>query len=557
MKILVIYDDNLPVEKMRSQRARSVRFLEQFDEGGLDATYVNVADFSVRIPKDQEIGKVNAQFRKLVGDAVDAVVMHFSFLGIRNMGLGFFRWKRQFQWLEEMSAVKVAIPQDEGNNSDILDEWLAELGVSAIFSVHYAADRPLYRIMRHRAAIYQCFPGYVDETLVKNLRPKVTKLKDREVDLVYRARKLKRMYGSAAKVKAEIGQAFVEGINRAGLSCDISVGEESTIFGDKWYEFLANGRAALGAPGGYSVLNRRGELDAYDKYLRRVEAELSEEEYAVAMQKEFPDWNQYEFLTVTPRHFEYAIAGTAQVLVRNAYKGVLVAEEHYLPVERDFRNVDEIVDRLRDETGLQDMVDRTFEELCVSGQYSYRCFAKRVVDAVVCPDVETECESRCDKSLEVARCLTRRAESRDLENRRLGWQAGVEIGRAGMVEEKAIEEVFEYEMQMVRGEGIGLCLVSSLLHENKSCQDQTRQWREYAELLAKEREDEIRKVMAERDSLKDQISQVGESMQIKGMGGVRSGLDCCAVGCMSVLRGIRAAIRSRIRRLGKRLLKLG
>ena len=63
----------------------------------------------------------------------DAVLLHTTFLCLRWSHL-FYEWKWKLRWVRDLDCVKIALPQDEYDHSEILDEWLFEWGVSIIFS---------------------------------------------------------------------------------------------------------------------------------------------------------------------------------------------------------------------------------------------------------------------------------------------------------------------------------------------------------------------------------------------------------------------------------------
>jgi hypothetical protein len=48
------------------------------------------------------------------------------------------------------------------------------------------------------------------------------------------------------------------------------------------------------------------------------------------------------------RNVEAAGTGTAQVLLEGKYDGIFVADEHYIPLKKDFSNADEAVAKFRD-----------------------------------------------------------------------------------------------------------------------------------------------------------------------------------------------------------------
>ena len=50
------------------------------------------------------------------------------------------------------------------------------------------------------------------------------------------------------------------------------------------------------------------------------------------------------------------------------YSGVLEPERHYIPVRRDFSNLDEALERLRDVEAVEAMTERAYEEVYLSGR---------------------------------------------------------------------------------------------------------------------------------------------------------------------------------------------
>ena len=60
---------------------------------------------------------------------------------------------------------------------------------------------------------------------------------------------------------------------------------------------------------------------------------------------------------------------TVQVMYPGEYSGILEAWKHYLPMERDFSNANEICDLLRNDLFLQKMADETYEDIIESGKF--------------------------------------------------------------------------------------------------------------------------------------------------------------------------------------------
>src|SRR5206468_13037957 len=82
----------------------------------------------------------------------------------------------------------------------------------------------------------------------------------------------------------------------------------------------------------------------------------------------------------SPRLFEAAALRTGMVLFPGEYSGVVEPWRHYIPLEKDFSNFAEVAERIKDDSFLEQLTERTFEELIASGRYSEESFVRRFDD---------------------------------------------------------------------------------------------------------------------------------------------------------------------------------
>lgn len=375
LRVLMIYYLPEEVHKSRVALLSHLRALEHC-ACPHEVTYYNVYDDAPYwIGAESQVERALSD--RIRSDAYDAVILHYSFLSVRTVGSQFFDWKRRYQWIADLPCPKIALPMDEGDCHEVLDEWLVELDVAVIFSVHYRPERPLYSHMHNRATIHPCLPGYVDPTLAEKCEASRRSIAHRTRDVVYRARQLPYRFGRAGQLKHRVGEVFLE--RATDVVMDISTDPSDTIFGDAWMEFLASSRTVLGAEGGFSAIDWRGELKARINAILRDNPNLTFEEVDAQMPN---GWDDYDLLTITPRHFETALARSGQVLIEGEYRGILIPDQHYIPLKNDFSNIDEVIDRIRDHRTLQEMADRTYEEVCLSGRYSYAAFGQAIESAI-------------------------------------------------------------------------------------------------------------------------------------------------------------------------------
>ena len=85
---------------------------------------------------------------------------------------------------------------------------------------------------------------------------------------------------------------------------------------------------------------------------------------------------------ISPRVFECATLRTPMVLFRGRYSDAIEPDTHYIALEKDFSNVDEVLERLSDLKSLEAMTTRAYNHLVASGDYSYAAFYQRVADAI-------------------------------------------------------------------------------------------------------------------------------------------------------------------------------
>jgi predicted nucleic acid-binding Zn-ribbon protein len=140
-----------------------------------------------------------------------------------------------------------------------------------------------------------------------------------------------------------------------------------------------SGRATIGCEGGSSVLDWCGEIRAQIQAMLAADPGLSFEAISACMPK---GWDAYRFLTITPRHFEAVITKTCQVLVEGDYRGVLEPDRHYIPIKRDFSNLDQALKKLCDKDLVHDIVERAYADIYLNNRYTYSAFAELIDQAL-------------------------------------------------------------------------------------------------------------------------------------------------------------------------------
>nr|ABQ76012.1 hypothetical protein [uncultured haloarchaeon] len=196
--------------------------------------------------------------------------------------------------------------------------------------------------------------------------------KDRSIDIGYRSRRLPYYLGDAGRHKSQIGIRFNEHLSNSDLSTDISVEYRDRLYGDDWWQFLGNCRACLGTEGGSSTFDLDGSLFEHHKEVMDSNPSISYDEYKEQVLSEYN--RDIGYRTITPRHFEYAAFRCCQILLEGEYSGVLEPDCHYIPVKRDYSNLEEVLNKYRDPAVRSRLTENAYTDLIVSDEYTYKSF---------------------------------------------------------------------------------------------------------------------------------------------------------------------------------------
>jgi hypothetical protein len=305
-------------------------------------------------------------------DAFDAVVLHYSLYTLLDSYLP----RRFRERLRRFRGLKVQFIQDDYRQVDAFARLMADLGIDLLYTL--VPERAVAQVWRRhpqldRVEIHTTLAGYAPDRL---LRIETLPIRERALDVAYRGRMLPYWLGALGQEKVTIARGFLERARASGLRCDIGWREEDRIYGHDWERFLASARAVLGTESGASITDFDGTLQTrVDAYVA-LHPEASFEEVSRKILQ--PYEGNVMMNIISPRMFEAIALRTALVLFPGEYSGVLEPGRHYVPLEKDFSNFDEVAARIRDDVSLQEMVDRTHAEILESGRYSYRSFIASV-----------------------------------------------------------------------------------------------------------------------------------------------------------------------------------
>jgi hypothetical protein len=274
----------------------------------------------------------------------DCIILTTSFLSSKWSSGSFKRAKSRIKNLNHYNGLIVALPQDEFINTALLDSYfesLTNLHVMTILPEHeWSKIYP--RSIKKGHTFEQALTGYI------NHPPKKKQLDffKRAYEISYRAWATEPWLGKHSYKKYEIYKKFAK-IQKP--SWNISTNQKDMLTGRSWDKLLQNSKFVIGTEQGASISDPKGILR--EQYLiYKVDNPNSD------WIKSYDDCNfaiyenSIDLRGLSPRIFEAMQNNAALILLEGDYNGVLKSNKHYIPLKKDYSNLDEIVSNLDAET---------------------------------------------------------------------------------------------------------------------------------------------------------------------------------------------------------------
>lgn len=301
------------------------------------------------------------------------IVMHYSLFGSGQypMSQEFIDYVRA-----SSSSHKIAFFQDEYYFCQKRFRLINDLAIDCIYTLLEPENvAQVYGKYTAVPRVITTLTGYVSDGLIEAARRYGTPDQARPIDIGYRGRQLLPYMGREAREKTDIAERFAAMAAPLGLSLDVATKERERLYGSDWYKFLASCRACLGVEAGVSVFDLEGAVYARHEQLLQSHPQATYEELAAQLAPVMDRWeNRVYYRTISPRHFESAAFRVCQILYEGRYSGVLEPGKHYIPLKKNFSNIDDVIRSLRDSEERRRITDAAYEDLIASGRYSYRRF---------------------------------------------------------------------------------------------------------------------------------------------------------------------------------------
>ena len=336
----------------------------------LQATTVNDYIDSFKLYSINNIECIDIFKDKLDVDIIgsfDIVVVHYSIF--------LFDDNRCPPWLRillrDYTGKKVCFIQDEYRRVDDIVENLNYIKTDLLFTC--VPDSEIEKVYPSsklpRLKKINVLTGYVPKNLLE--APDVS-YESRQLDVVYRARKVPTWLGRLGQDKWEIADNFLDGAKKHNLKTDISYHEKDRIYGQDWINFLQSSKATLGCESGASVFDFSGEIQ---KNVAYYEEENPDAPFSKLEELFFLDLEgKIKLNQISPRCFEAAALKTLMILYEGDYSGILVPWKHYVPLKKDHSNMAEVVKVLSCEKSWLKIVDAAYEEVALNPIYSFKHF---------------------------------------------------------------------------------------------------------------------------------------------------------------------------------------
>ncbi len=309
-------------------------------------------------------------------DYFDAVCVHYS---VRMFEPGFLS-DSYTDALRRYGGLKALFIQDEYDHTNASVARIRDLGIHLVFTC--VPEEFIAKVYPPTALPGVKFVNVLTGYVPLRLRgPKQSlPMARRPILIGYRGRRLGYWYGDLGQEKLHIGVRMKQICAERGLTADIAWEERDRIYGDAWFDFLGRCKATLGSESGCNVFDFDGSLAA------TIREELNNNPNATyeEIRLKFLQGRETEIKInqISPKIFEAISCRTALVLFEGRYSDVVVPHRHFLPLKKDFSNVEEVLAKLGDDTFLEAMTERAYADVIGSGRYSFEAFVQRVDGAL-------------------------------------------------------------------------------------------------------------------------------------------------------------------------------
>lgn len=309
------------------------------------------------------------------GIAPDLLIVNYDYLNYRFSPL----WpyiKNRHRDIARRAGKIVAIAQDDFWAHRLLDNWCMSWDVDRVLTPIDNDLDILYPRTIKKAEFRVVLTGYAP-TSVHETPP----LRDRPIDLGQRVRMMPPHLGKYAQEKADQAIRLGDAARVAGFAVDVSTRVEDSLVGAAWPEFLRRCKFTVGMKGGASIADPYGLLyNKVESYRHRhPDAVITTDSFSFLKRRD----GKYRFSAISPRLFEAAAEGVCQILRPDGYLGVLEPNKHFIPLNEDYSNIDQVLAVIDDIDRATEIAVNARCALIDSQQFSYQHLVTAACDRVI------------------------------------------------------------------------------------------------------------------------------------------------------------------------------
>ena len=277
---------------------------------------------------------------------------------------------------------KFAFIQDEYYDTNLIKMFLETININTVFTcIPKEHISKIYDNLNNTGFVHN-LTGYVPEYNLDRIP-----IKDRECDVFYRGRELHYWYGDLGQDKMNIGKYMKKHCNEYNLISNIDWNGENCIYGDNWFKVLGNSKVTLATESGTTIfdidntivrdinilLDENPTRSHQNGYSKTPKFSYKQIKKMVNLERNLvPNMGQ-----ISPKMFEAIMLGTVLVMYEgHYYPGFLIPDVHYIVLKKDYSNINEVINKIKDDNFLQKMSDRAYNDIIRSGLYSYKQFIK-------------------------------------------------------------------------------------------------------------------------------------------------------------------------------------
>lgn len=305
----------------------------------------------------------------------DALIITYELVALRNLPI----WNdlvRRMSPLLLNAKLRILMPQDDYSRSVALDDLIIQGNFDYVFT---PLTRDLIQIypnsISHGVRFEEALTGYFENSEWLELQRFSKPFNERSIDLGQRVRHLPPQLGIKAGLKGQLAVEFAHEATKKGFVCDVSTKDEDVFVGDAWWQFLGDSRFTVSRRGGASLADPTGRLaDKVRRYLLRHPNVTMEE---LRNRVSLKGGREGDFSAISPRLFEAAALGVCQILEPDHYVNNFEPWTHYIPIENNFSNIEEVFDVMRDTDRCREIVERSQQLLLKSDSFTYSAFIQK------------------------------------------------------------------------------------------------------------------------------------------------------------------------------------